>query len=88
LSAEGDERQQRGQQSHGGDYNPRKDRDASIGEPLWGARTHGRHMHDGASVTFDTAIQRHRGEAQFVTNNYNSLSTAQQNQVVAFMKSL
>jgi CxxC motif-containing protein (DUF1111 family) len=57
-------------------------------QPLWGVRTHDRHMHDGASVTFDAAIQRHGGEAQFVTNNYNSLSTAQQNQIITFLKSL
>jgi CxxC motif-containing protein (DUF1111 family) len=57
-------------------------------QPLWGVRTHNRHMHDGASVTFDTAIQRHAGEANFVRNNYNSLSTTQQNQIITFLKSL
>ena len=35
-------------------------------QPLWGVRTHDRHMHDGASLTFDAAIQRHAGEATFV----------------------
>ncbi|MCU1384609.1 MAG: thiol oxidoreductase-like protein [Acidobacteria bacterium] len=57
-------------------------------QPLWGVRTHGRHMHDGASVTFDTAIRRHGGEAQSVTNNYNSLTPAQQNQIITFLRSL
>jgi CxxC motif-containing protein (DUF1111 family) len=57
-------------------------------QPLWGVRTHDRHMHDGVSVTFDEAIRRHAGEATFVTDNYNSLSTTQQNQIVSFLKSL
>src|SRR3954471_1282851 len=57
-------------------------------QPLWGVRTHDRHMHDGASLTFDTAIQRHAGEAAFVRNNYNALTTGQQDQIVTFLKSL
>jgi CxxC motif-containing protein (DUF1111 family) len=57
-------------------------------QPLWGVRTHDRHMHDGATVTFDAAIQRHAGEAASVTSNYNSLSTTQQNQIITFLKSL
>src|SRR4051812_10011737 len=57
-------------------------------QPLWGVRTHDRHMHDGATVTFDAAIQRHAGEASGVRSNYNSLSPAQQNQIVTFLKSL
>ena len=56
--------------------------------PLWGVRTHDRHMHDGATLTFNEAILRHGGEATFVTNNYQSLSTAQKNQIIAFLKSL
>src|SRR3954468_18820546 len=57
-------------------------------QPLWGVRTHDRHMHDGATVTFDDAIQRHGGEASGVRSNYNSLTAAQQNQIVSFLKSL
>ena len=57
-------------------------------QPLWGVRTHDRHMHDGTSLTFDGAIQRHAGEAAFVRSNYNSLSTTQQNQIITFLKSL
>ena len=57
-------------------------------QPLWGVRTHDRHMHDGASVTFTDAIQRHGGEAAFVTGNFNSLNTTQQNQLITFLKSL
>jgi CxxC motif-containing protein (DUF1111 family) len=57
-------------------------------QPLWGVRTHDRHLHDGVTFTFDEAIRRHAGEATFVTSNYNSLSTTQQNQIITFLKSL
>jgi CxxC motif-containing protein (DUF1111 family) len=57
-------------------------------QPLWGVRTHDRHMHDGATLTFNESILRHAGEATFVTNNYRSLSTTQQNQIITFLKSL
>jgi len=57
-------------------------------QPLWGVRTHDRHMHDGATVTLSEAIQRHAGEARSVTSNFNSLSTTQQNQIITFLRSL
>jgi CxxC motif-containing protein (DUF1111 family) len=56
--------------------------------PLWGVRTHARHMHDGATLTFNQSILRHAGEATFVTNNYRALSATQQSQIVTFLKSL
>jgi CxxC motif-containing protein (DUF1111 family) len=56
--------------------------------PLWGVRTHDRHMHDGASLTFNDSILRHAGEATFVTNNYRALTPTQQNQLITFLKSL
>jgi CxxC motif-containing protein (DUF1111 family) len=56
--------------------------------PLWGVRTHDRHMHDGASLTFNDSILRHAGEATFVTNNYRGLSNNQKNQLITFLKSL
>src|SRR3954469_17144294 len=57
-------------------------------QPLWGVRTHNRHMHDGTALTFDSAIQRHAGEATFVRNSYNALVMSQQNQIITFLKSL
>ena len=56
--------------------------------PLWGVRTRTELLHDGRSVTFFSAIQQHRGEAQPVTNNFNSLSTTQQNKLITFLRSL
>ena len=56
--------------------------------PLWGVRTRTELLHDGRSSTFYDTIQRHRNEAQPVTNNFNSLSTTQQNQLITFLRSL
>ena len=57
-------------------------------QPLWGVRTHDRHMHDGATLTFNESILRHAGEATGVINRYRSLTAAQQTRIVAFLKSL
>jgi CxxC motif-containing protein (DUF1111 family) len=56
--------------------------------PLWGVRTNDRHMHDGASLTFNDAILRHAGEATGVINRYRGLTATQQNQLIAFLQSL
>jgi CxxC motif-containing protein (DUF1111 family) len=56
--------------------------------PLWGVRTHGRHMHDGDTLTFNESILRHAGEATTVTNRYRNLSLAQRNAIVTFLQSL
>ena len=55
--------------------------------PLWGVRTNDRHMHDGATLTFNESILRHAGEARGVIANYRSLSSTQ-NQLITFLKSL
>jgi CxxC motif-containing protein (DUF1111 family) len=57
-------------------------------QPLWGVRTHGRHMHDGESLTFTDSILRHAGEATTVINRFRSLSATQRNQIVTFLQSL
>jgi CxxC motif-containing protein (DUF1111 family) len=41
--------------------------------PLWGVRTRDRLMHDGESLTFLEAIQRHGGESLSVTNRFMAL---------------
>jgi CxxC motif-containing protein (DUF1111 family) len=56
--------------------------------PLWGSRTHDRHMHDGATLTFTDSILRHAGEASGVVNRFRSLSAAQRHQIVTFLQSL
>jgi CxxC motif-containing protein (DUF1111 family) len=56
--------------------------------PLWGVRTRNRLMHDGESKTLTDAILRHAGEAQGVTKEFQKLTSAQQNQILAFLRSL
>jgi CxxC motif-containing protein (DUF1111 family) len=56
--------------------------------PLWGSRTHDRHMHDGLSITFTDAILRHAGEATAVINRFRNLSSTQRAQIVTFLQSL
>jgi CxxC motif-containing protein (DUF1111 family) len=56
--------------------------------PLWGVRTRTELLHDGRSATFFDTIQRHRGEASPVIDNFNRLNPAQQNQLITFLRSL
>jgi len=56
--------------------------------PLWGVRMRTRLMHDGASVTINDAIRRHRGEAIEVNQRYDRLSDAEQEAMLAFLRSL
>jgi CxxC motif-containing protein (DUF1111 family) len=56
--------------------------------PLWGLRIRSRFMHDNASLTLGDAIQRHAGEARDVIKHFNSLTDAQQQQLITFLKSL
>jgi CxxC motif-containing protein (DUF1111 family) len=56
--------------------------------PLWGLRIKSRFMHDNASTTLMDAIHRHAGEAQGVVTNFNALTASQQQQLIAFLKSL
>jgi CxxC motif-containing protein (DUF1111 family) len=56
--------------------------------PLWGLHIKSRFMHDNASSTLGDAIQRHAGEAAGVIANFNSMSSAQQQQLITFIKSL
>lgn len=56
--------------------------------PLWGLRTRGRFMHDGASLTINDAVLRHGGEAGFVVFLYRILSGADRSRVLTFLTSL
>jgi CxxC motif-containing protein (DUF1111 family) len=57
--------------------------------PLWGVRTRPELMHDGLSLTFNEAIQRHAGTGGTISRNFfNALSTASKNDLIAFLKSL
>jgi CxxC motif-containing protein (DUF1111 family) len=56
--------------------------------PLWGVRMRNRLMHDGNSLTFENAIERHRGEADEVSERFRRLSPIQRNVLIAFLHSL
>ncbi len=56
--------------------------------PLWGLRIKSRFMHDNGSTTLSDAIQRHAGEAQNVIASFTALTSAQQQQLITFLKSL
>jgi cytochrome c peroxidase len=56
--------------------------------PLWGVADSAPYFHDGKSPTLQDAITRHHGDAKTVTERYNKLSPAEQQAVVAFLKTL
>jgi len=56
--------------------------------PLWGIRARNRLMHEGLNITIFDSIQLHAGQATNARNNFNSLSNAQRNDLIAFVLSL
>jgi CxxC motif-containing protein (DUF1111 family) len=56
--------------------------------PLWGLRVRSRFMHDLKSLTLESAIRRHRGEARHVTERFEDLTSEQKNQLFTFLNSL
>jgi CxxC motif-containing protein (DUF1111 family) len=56
--------------------------------PLWGVADSAPYFHDGGSPTLLEAIQRHHGGASAVTKRFNELNGADQQMVVAFLKTL
>jgi CxxC motif-containing protein (DUF1111 family) len=56
--------------------------------PLWGLRMHPRHMHDLASLTLESAIERHGGEAEQVRNRFRELSPKDKLALFTFLNSL
>jgi CxxC motif-containing protein (DUF1111 family) len=56
--------------------------------PLWGLRTHPRHMHDLKSLTLEDAIDRHHGEAEHVQQSFRDLSPNDKQALITFLNSL
>ncbi len=56
--------------------------------PLWGVRARNRFMHEGLDITIFDAIQLHAGQATTARNNFNALTAAQRNDLIAFVLSL
>jgi hypothetical protein len=57
-------------------------------ENLWGAGSTAPYMHDGRASTLTEAILLHHGEAETQRTAFTTLTTAQQQEVIAFLKSL
>jgi CxxC motif-containing protein (DUF1111 family) len=45
-------------------------------------------MHDLRSLTLENAIERHRGEAEYVEHKFDGLSPQQKEALITFLKSL
>jgi CxxC motif-containing protein (DUF1111 family) len=56
--------------------------------PLWGVADSAPYFHDGNSATLRDAIVRHGGDAAPVTKAYQAMPKADQEAVVAFLKTL
>jgi CxxC motif-containing protein (DUF1111 family) len=56
--------------------------------PLWGVRLRPRLMHDGGSLTLLDAITRHHDEAAHVIQEFEKLKRPDQDDIIAFLKSL
>ena len=59
-----------------------------ITEPLWGAGSTPPYGHDGRSATLVDVILRHGGDAQVPRDKFVALSTLEQRQMIAFLRSL
>jgi hypothetical protein len=59
-----------------------------VTEPLWGVGTTAPYGHDGRSVTLDSVIRRHGGEAEKVTRAYLALDAEDQDKIIAFLQTL
>jgi hypothetical protein len=57
-------------------------------EPLWGVGSTPPYGHDGRTHDLETVILRHGGEANTARNNFNALTRANKNQLIAFLNSL
>jgi CxxC motif-containing protein (DUF1111 family) len=56
--------------------------------PLWGVADSAPYFHDGASLTLESAIGRHKGQAKFSLQQYEELIAEERSQIVEFLKSL
>lgn len=56
--------------------------------PLWGVADSAPYMHDGRAATLEEAIQLHGGQGRRATEKFARLTTAEQGQLIAFLKTL
>ncbi len=84
----------------GGDYNDRPIDDPAFESgkgplpaewrtpPLWGVARSAPYLHDGRAPTLEESIRQHGGQGQKSAGRYASLPTDEQEQLIAFLKSL
>src|SRR5215469_11787712 len=56
--------------------------------PLWGLRTRPRFMHDLKSLSVESAIERHSGEARDAERRFDELSPGERKALIIFLNSL
>jgi CxxC motif-containing protein (DUF1111 family) len=56
--------------------------------PLWGVRTKARFMHDLGSLSFESAIGRHEGEARQPARRFKELSREDREALITFLRTL
>lgn len=56
--------------------------------PLWGLRTKSRFMHDLKSLSLESAIERHKSEAQEPARRFHDLSPEERAALITFLNSL
>jgi CxxC motif-containing protein (DUF1111 family) len=56
--------------------------------PLWGVADSAPYLHDGRAETLEKAIALHGGEASAVTKRFEELPTGDQDDLIAFLKTL
>jgi CxxC motif-containing protein (DUF1111 family) len=56
--------------------------------PLWGLRTKARFMHDLESLSLESAIERHKGEARDAEGRFDELTPQERGALLTFLKSL
>jgi CxxC motif-containing protein (DUF1111 family) len=56
--------------------------------PLWGVADSAPYLHDGRAETLDDAIRQHSGQGRRAALRFEKLTSAEQTQLVAFLKSL
>lgn len=56
--------------------------------PLWGLRTKARFMHDLQSLSLESAIERHKGEASQAERRFDELTSQERAALITFLNSL
>jgi CxxC motif-containing protein (DUF1111 family) len=56
--------------------------------PLWGLRFRTKFLHDGRATTVAAAIRAHAGQGAQAASNFNSLTSAGQGPLLAFLNTL